>query len=561
MDVPGGSDAKRFLETLVLRAEDVLGKMAYKVHENLATMDEMIPMINSVYTFVNTWEKSLQDISMDLVLTGPGGNQPRDQEHSSHREVQEIDASSKKPPKGCLKKNAQKTKRETKPVFEYLEYSLESYYPHQTGRCAISFVGPADLSFCMLDRKVRSEFVKIMGTLENMGSTVLIQLTQLPAAGTVFAVYMDNMYFRAVRNTVHTESSAPPLEGAYVYLLETGEVLEYEESMSVYSLPEHYQKPPAYAMHCVLVNVKADAECDDMHQFLLDNMHTNVYYRVVSVENSILFLELSKLCFDDDESDCQMSAIISNENSARFDPVEPNSSNENSSLRSDTVDKVPRRVRFMDDKSDCSFRGYEPANDDNFSQPYKHMVPAIESKISLIPKFIRGVDHFWCQVVTEYNDPVKYVLEMETKMNDPTVVARYRKLTRPPYFRQRVFALYGDKRWYRAQVARYYDERNVSVFYVDYGNMEMVTTNELRHWDDHFDYLPHQAMLCRFASVLEMKLYHKQAVVELNRKLLDKQFKAEIADNICPWEVRLFDDDGYDFIEGLVMAGLAKRIE
>lgn len=91
-----------------------------------------------------------------------------------------------------------------------------------------------------------------------------------------------------------------------------------------------------------------------------------------------------------------------------------------------------------------------------------------------------------------------------------------------------MFAKYIDKRWYRAEVVRFYDDRNVMVFYVDYGNSEMVRLEEVHEWDERFSYLPYQAVLCKLSNLQPAKSFHVPAVVELNRTLLNKRVHAKI---------------------------------
>lgn len=91
-----------------------------------------------------------------------------------------------------------------------------------------------------------------------------------------------------------------------------------------------------------------------------------------------------------------------------------------------------------------------------------------------------------------------------------------------------MFAKYKGTRWYRAEVVRYFDEQKVLVFYVDHGHADMVALTEIRQWDDRYSYLPYQTVLCRLSNVEPMKRYHKQAVIEMNRTLLNKRFWATI---------------------------------
>lgn len=93
---------------------------------------------------------------------------------------------------------------------------------------------------------------------------------------------------------------------------------------------------------------------------------------------------------------------------------------------------------------------------------------------------------------------------------------------------QQVFAKYQGARWRRAEVVRYFDEKNVRVFYVDHGHADMVALVDMRQWDERYSYLPYQAVPCRLSNVEPMRPNHRQAVIEMNRTLLNKRFWATI---------------------------------
>ncbi|XP_058444572.1 uncharacterized protein LOC131426134 isoform X1 [Malaya genurostris] len=610
-DKPMG-DGKRFLEGLILRAEDVLAKMIYKLHRSNVPLEEMVPWINSVYGFVNSWEESLQDVRIDALKKAAASKQTAKEEALMEEINRDYGSVSKQNGEDGMWEAQQSSKRnpprteEAEPVFEYLEQSLQDYKNKRTGRCVISHVGTVAQSFCMVDRD-HQDCTKLFAAMQNSRGC---KLTELPPSGKVFGVYLDASLFRAVRNKPIENST---LTLTYIRLLDTGEVLPYDDSMVLSALSEYYQKLPAFAIRCILVDILDDPFCDNLEQYLKKSLHTTQYYRVVSVEGPVLFLNLSqqpivvpekplKLVAADIPTESSLGKTRRRRSSSKtkhtsptrmtvFKP-EPIETGGSISIR------MPVTTTSTERKPTCPF--YDPFNtkcakgahsklepipalDSTSSpgspteEPYQYfrndssgnsaeedsqiqMIPPIGCQVYLIPKFIKDIEHFWCHVVSP-NFVDTDLLEMEMRMNSPEHSVRYRKFTSPPVFRQRVFARYTDKRWYRAEVAQYFDESNVLVFYVDYGNAEMVLLENVRLWDEQFSYLPYQAVFCRLANVRRVKHYHKQAVVEMNRYLLNQRVLATIVNNGTPWKVSVYDKDGFDFSVALVMAGLAKKLE
>ncbi|XP_058832611.1 uncharacterized protein LOC131690695 isoform X1 [Topomyia yanbarensis] len=606
-------DGKRFLEGLILRAEDVLAKMIYKLHRTNVPLEEMVPWINSVYGFVNSWEESLKDVSIDALkraaaaaaAASPGsGNKS---EEALMEEINNYGSSSKQTTgedawearsqqAGKSKRNPVRTE-EAEPVFEYVEQSLKDYKINRTGRCVISHVGTSARSFCIVDRD-HHDCTKLFAAMQNSRGC---KYAELPAPGKVFGVYLDASLFRAVRNKPIENST---LKLTYIRLLDTGEVLPYDDSMVLCALSDYFQKLPAFAIRCILVNILDDPFCDDLEQFLKKSLHTTQYYKVVSVEGHVLFLKLSQQPIPvPDKMTATNSSAESTPTKPRrrrsrkskhiptriniFKPEPVETSNAISIRMPGTtipLEEKPTRSLFepIDLKGVQSERESIPGTGSTSSpgssteEPYRYfrndsfehieddvqqpIVPPIGCQVYLIPKFIKDVEHFWCHVVSpDFVDAS--LLEMEMKLNSPERSVHYRKLHSPPAFGQRVFAKYSDKRWYRAEVAQYFDENNVLVFYVDYGNAEMVLQENIRLWDEQFSYLPYQAVLCRLAHVRRAKPYHKQAVVEMNRNLLNQRVLATIVNNGTPWEVTIQDKDGFDFSVALLLAGLAKKLE
>lgn len=79
------------------------------------------------------------------------------------------------------------------------------------------------------------------------------------------------------------------------------------------------------------------------------------------------------------------------------------------------------------------------------------------------------------------------------RISDPEITRDFKQLNHEPHFCELVFAKYViDGRWYRAEVLEFFSPDRIAVFYVDYGNRDTLKLDQLRYWDDRFDYLPFQ---------------------------------------------------------------------
>ncbi|XP_038104314.1 uncharacterized protein LOC6047021 isoform X1 [Culex quinquefasciatus] len=591
MDSHRSTGTNGVLEGLILRAEEVLGKMLLKLQRTRMPLEEKVRMINALHAFVEQWEGALADVKLPPELQQLGQSPPS--KPKSHGDeimdvMQKLGLNGDDGGGGRSVKNGGRSvvavpvpQEEAEPVFEVLEQSLKEYKPNHTGRCVISSVIPGgQRSFCIVDRDHR-DCTKLLAAMQHSHGSRLAQLPGRP--GDVFGVFLEGTLFRAVRNR-------PPLEGSrmrtdYIRLLDTGEVLAYEEGDGgmLCELSEYYRKLPAFAIRCVLVNVLDDPfSCDDLNRYLRKNLHATQNYKVVSAEGHILYLRLSQQPITENPFSGDLSADSATSSLSDSSDSEP-SSLEETRVKPRTPRLVappspqkkpttPRWNIFKVDNPDKSNgtpiirpAGIPPEKPP--TPPKKkpdsddYVVPPVGSHLYLVPKFIRDVDHFWCHVV-EGGDRVNAdLMELELKLNDAEYSRTFRKFDRrPPAFAEPVFAKYTDRKWYRAEVAEYFDEDNVKVFYVDYGNCELVRTDEMRRWDERFSYLPYQAVMCRLADVRAVRPFHKQAVVEMNRVLLNQRVLAQVVDNGTPWEVILYDKDGFNVATGLLLAGLAKKL-
>lgn len=108
--------------------------------------------------------------------------------------------------------------------------------------------------------------------------------------------------------------------------------------------------------------------------------------------------------------------------------------------------------------------------------------------IKIIPTHVISPKMFYAQLTQ--NAPK--MQEVNLRMHAPEYAAFYKPMSAMPRIMQLVLSRFSDGLMYRAQVLELFDDR-VMVFYVDFGNCDLVELANLSPWDDRFDFVPFQA--------------------------------------------------------------------
>ncbi|PNF34127.1 hypothetical protein B7P43_G01154 [Cryptotermes secundus] len=80
-----------------------------------------------------------------------------------------------------------------------------------------------------------------------------------------------------------------------------------------------------------------------------------------------------------------------------------------------------------------------------------------------------------------------------------------------------------DKKWYRAKIIALPGKRMVEVFYVDYGNQELVAWNQIRRLQPRFLRIPAQAVHCSMSDIIPSEQHWTPAVKEYLMKVTAKK--------------------------------------
>ncbi|XP_040176108.1 tudor domain-containing protein 1 [Anopheles arabiensis] len=433
--------------------------------------------------------------------------------------------------------------------FGYIAPTLD-YQAGENVQLLVTYIpSPADGTFYALDDSRKDVIRNSLTTLQQMPKDFL---TKAPPAGAVFAVYLDNVWHRAICNMPAAGSDT-----AELYLLDMGETLAYSDLLPKAKLPSDLCQLPAYAIKCQVSHTAAAMPL---------SLYYSVSCSVVAVENDTLIVEHAE---PPREEYAISRDTLTVEELQEMDEMPLSTSNPMKAVLGYVPKDDDRLCKHYDPETKRCFKGsncrlrHAPKDPDGWtldkdtvtvSVPARMEVPQTNTYIQLLPTCVVDVDQFYAHIIgNERND--KEYEQLMAEMNDPETIANFKPFKLMPSLGELVIAKY-DGIWYRATVCDVFDDM-VNVFYFDYGNTATVGSSEVRRWEDRFKYLPYQAACCRIANIQRIKPCHLEAIDQLYKSILDKPMKALVIDNKHPWEVKLFDEDDFDIGEGLIMAKLA----
>uniref|UniRef100_A0A1Q3FVI6 C3H1-type domain-containing protein n=1 Tax=Culex tarsalis TaxID=7177 RepID=A0A1Q3FVI6_CULTA len=599
MDNRSGTNS--VLEGLILRAEDVLGKMLLKLQRSRMPLEEKVRMINALHAFVDQWEGPLADIKLPPELQQQMA-QPSTKPKSHGDEIMDVmqmlglngddnggGGGGGREAGGRPVKNAggrsvvavPVPQEEAEPVFEVLEQSLKEYSPGQPGTCFITYTCPGSRRFFMMDRTNLDEADRtdcMLASLQNV-TTRREGLPDSPRH--IFAVEVKGELFRAVRSRS---------EPAWLWLLDTGAVLPYEEeSMLLFELPEFYRRRDPFARCCELVDVTdRKFRGGDLGRFLEQNLFSGREFEVVRLRGKVLHVNLGRavarkrngtvLKKKKEEPTPEYRISEKTLTQEQLDVLYEEPLGTTNAMKA-TMGFVPQ-----DDRRICPH--YEPSLEGCFKgsrckllhvakdpdgwtrDQTLHKVkiraqlnePKVGSVVHMIPTTVVSVDEFYAHLEVAENGTK--LVELQALLNDARNVKELRPLNHKPYTREYVFARFAeDGQWYRAEVLDYFHDELIVVFYLDYGNQERLGMADLRTWDDRFDYLPFQAVHCRLANVTrkveEVGEEDIQGTLALREAIYDKRIAVKVLDIRSYWEVLVYDGCEIDVGEFLVSRKVA----
>uniref|UniRef100_A0A182NLA5 C3H1-type domain-containing protein n=1 Tax=Anopheles dirus TaxID=7168 RepID=A0A182NLA5_9DIPT len=442
-------------------------------------------------------------------------------------------------------------------TFDYIKPTLD-FKENQKIKLMVTYMPKTQKgTFYAVDNSRKTEIATRLIAIQQAPK---VPLTNIPPAGEVFLVQLDNLWHRAVSNVPSSNKRNNAAVPSAMYLLDLGETLTYEAHFPIAEAPEESAADmalPGYAIKCVMT--------PEMDQLPM-SQYDDITCTVVAVEGDTL------LVADSPEAPVKYAITrdtLTEEELRQLDDLPQSTTNAMKAVLGYVPKDDAELCKFYDPETKRCFKGancrmrHALKDPDGWTMdkdtvsafiPARLEDPQPDSFVTLLPTFIVDVNLFYAHIIGDESNDQNHT-ELMTKMNDPQTVAQYRLLKRMPALGELVLAKYEEV-WYRATVCEQF-ESTVSVFYVDYGNTATVGTDEVRCWEDSFKYLPYQAVCCRIANIQRMKPHHLEALEQLNAAILDRRLKALVIDNKYPWEVQIFDEDGFNIGEGMIVANLA----
>lgn len=403
--------------------------------------------------------------------------------------------------------------------FEYPKLLLSKVYKEETiiDGVITHIKENEDLTFYIIDKssEFRESIVDLSKTLD------LRQYNDLPPANEIFGFVLEQHIFRAVRNAKIVYDIELENEICPVYLLDTGEIIYLKVSDDItYKLTNTQKKIPSLAIQCKLKCSKNNPfdNISVLKEMLKKFEHKNCRLKVLNTEKNTLYVELIDTCDSPiksiDEHCFKKETALNNKiTNAELDMLhEENFSTSNvmKAVMGHDPQDDKRICRFYNPKTGGCFKGSSCKLEHTLRQPEgwtKDTLPCstiIEnihpikvftagSIINITPTYIDRMDRFYAQI----NDPNEAGAPLVWNDDD---IPSWKILRQPPHIFQLILSRYIDGLWYRAKVLSHDDDYKMfKVFYVDYGNHQVVNLNELASIDRRDAQLPFKAILCRIA--------------------------------------------------------------
>uniref|UniRef100_A0A182QMP2 C3H1-type domain-containing protein n=1 Tax=Anopheles farauti TaxID=69004 RepID=A0A182QMP2_9DIPT len=441
-------------------------------------------------------------------------------------------------------------------TFDYIKPTLD-YNENQKIKLMVTYVPSTQQGiFYAYDYSRRAEIASRLVPIQRVAK---VPLAKIPPSGTVFLVHLDNIWHRAVGNVTNSDTTGATSPSA-MYLLDLGETLTYESHFPIAKAPRELDPEmtiPGYAIKCAMTP-KTDR--------LPFNQYDEIFCEVVAVEGDTL---LVASCSAEPPKYAITRDTLTEQELQQLDELPQSTTNAMKAVLGYVPKDDAQLCKFYDPVTKRCFKGancrmrHEMKDPDGWTLdkdtvsafiPARLEDPQPDTFVTLLPTFIVDVNLFYAHIIGNETNDRKYE-ELMAKMNDPVMVAQYKPLKLMPALGELVLAKYEEV-WYRATVCEQF-ESTVSVFYVDYGNTAMVGMEEVRRWEDCFKYLPYQAICCRIANIQRIKPFHVEALEQITESLLDKRLKAQVIDNKYPWDVQIFDDEGFNIGDLMIVSNLA----
>lgn len=177
--------------------------------------------------------------------------------------------------------------------------------------------------------------------------------------------------------------------------------------------------------------------------------------------------------------------------------------------------------------------------------------PAVGEEFNAQITCITNINVFYCQREVdecEIKPGEETLVSLNTYINERQNVLNFKKLAIPPAVGQIVLGLFKeDQLWYRARIVHSLPEDDkYQLFFVDYGNSDVVPISNIRQIEPKYLHLPFQAMKCQLQDVEPNPDVPKKDAVEYFKAFIDEKTVIAKVVNVINGEgvslvVKLFD--------------------
>uniref|UniRef100_A0A1A9Z0M6 C3H1-type domain-containing protein n=1 Tax=Glossina pallidipes TaxID=7398 RepID=A0A1A9Z0M6_GLOPL len=433
--------------------------------------------------------------------------------------------------------------------FIYPKHNINTMYQvNDIINASITYVKDTEsLTFFIIDlHRSHAEKVK-----EIAQSLQLYQYHGVPPESEVFGLVLDNRILRAVRSS--KSSYDPELDEEFwsCYLLDFGEIVQLQSKDMMYKLCEEQRQTPAQAIQCQLTKTSGNQQ--ELQSKLKDLEYKSAILKVVSVNNDDIQVELIE-----DNSTALCTGVKSQETrpllkNREFNPNDLNqedldmlydeplcTSNAMKAVMGYDPQDDKRICRFYDPKTRACFKGAKckqehiPKHPDGWtkdtvlSNVYDQIPEVIYNKgdiITITPTNVAELEFFHAQI----NGSGQCKTPLIWTDDD---VPSWKRLQKPPFVFETVLAKYDDGFWYRARILTHDDDYKIyKVFYVDYGNEQLVHLRSMAKCDHSIAQIPFQAVLLRIAGIKTANITpeeHKVGMAKLCQLILNQTMEVQV---------------------------------
>lgn len=335
-----------------------------------------------------------------------------------------------------------------------------------------------------------------------------------------------------------------------IFGIDTGEyITDLYELNELYRLPEKWKTIPALAM---LVR-----SVDPIESFKFRSQQ-KYEFKVLHVENDVLHVKITPHApkpaivrddkVDEDASPPSFNEKLPEKSNNSMDAGKSLDTKDSSRFckyfneKLESCNKGQNGSKIHEDKKEVKIEAKKEVKIEAKKEEVKIVTdidlkmktPAIGQTIDITPSYILSLNVFYAHIFeSDKNERRKYMdlQRFQNQINSPEEIQKYRKFNADlfPAIGELVLAKYSDGMYYRGKVTDIANSQFVKVFFLDYGNDDMIEVNNLFIWDKAFEAIPFQAHRFVIANIEPMpSISSTKGAEALTKAVAGKRIFAEV---------------------------------